>query len=158
MSPSHIHFHYVTGMICLAVGLAVQSGCQNQTNRPELVTGENATSETPVEVQPLELPTKPHTRTEVASSARPEFVNATFEAPLRLMVGNLPLNSGAKQMYPSPSLFDVDSDGQSELIVGDIFGSLSVYENQNDGSGDPVWSSHTALASAGGEAIKVSNW
>ena len=75
------------------------------------------------------------------------------------MVGDTPLNVAAKQMYPSPAFYDVDNDGQTELVVGDIFGSLNVYENTNDsGKGDPVWSKHTSLETAEGEKIKVSNW
>lgn len=75
------------------------------------------------------------------------------------MVGDEPLNTTAKQMYPSPAIYDVDNDGKVELIVGDIFGSLNIYENENDtGKGDPVWSRHAPLKTAAGKAIKVSNW
>ena len=86
------------------------------------------------------------------------FTNKYFEAPVRLMVGDQPLNTRARQMYPSPAVYDVDSDGKVELVVGDIFGSLNVYENQNTGKGDPVWSKHTRLKTAKGKPIKVSNW
>ncbi len=82
-----------------------------------------------------------------------------FDVPVLVMVGDRPLNTSAGQMYPSPAVYDVDSDGQVELVVGDIFGSLNVYENQNDsGKGDPVWSQHVPLKSADGEPVKVSNW
>lgn len=83
---------------------------------------------------------------------------AEFEAPFRLMVGDQPLNTEAKKMYPSPAVFDVDGDGEDELVVGDIFGSLNVYENENDGEGDPVWSRFRPLESADGDPIKVPNW
>ncbi len=82
-----------------------------------------------------------------------------LEAPVRLMVGKEALNVAAKQMYPSPAFYDIDGDGQMELIVGDIFGTLNVYENKNNsGKGDPVWAKHKALRSVDGEKIKVSNW
>ena len=82
-----------------------------------------------------------------------------FETPVRLMSGDKPLNVAARQMYPSPAIYDVDGDGRTELIVGDIFGTLNVYENENTtGEGDPVWSKHTALKNADGKKIKVSNW
>jgi hypothetical protein len=56
-------------------------------------------------------------------------------------------------------MFDVDNDGEVELVVGDIFGSLNVYENENEtGAGDPVWAKHVALTNTEGKAIKVSNW
>lgn len=81
-----------------------------------------------------------------------------FEPPVRLMVGDHPLNAEARQMYPSPAMFDVDGDGAAELIVGDIFGSLNVYENRNTGPGDPLWSPPRALESADAKPISVSNW
>ena len=88
-----------------------------------------------------------------------EFNNKRFDAPEMIMVGQLPLNSKAKQMYPSPVMFDVDNDNRAELVVGDIFGSLNVYENQNESAtGDPVWSKHVPLESTDGQPIKVSNW
>ena len=159
MNHSHTRYRYLAGTICLAAVMAVQLGCGTKTNQPEIAKVEKkATPESPATKKAIEPPTDPIAKTETAAKAPPEFVNATFEAPFRLMVGDSPVNTAAKQMYPSPAMFDVDNDGQSELIVGDIFGGLNVYENQNDGDGDPIWSSHTALTSTDGEAIKVSNW
>lgn len=87
------------------------------------------------------------------------FASKQFDAPEMIMVGQLPLNSKAKQMYPSPVMFDVDNDNRVELIVGDIFGSLNVYENQNESAtGNPVWADHVPLESTEGKPIKVSNW
>lgn len=89
----------------------------------------------------------------------PVFENKFFDAPVRLMVGAAPLNTTAKQMYPSPALFDVDSDGKNELVVGDIFGGLQIYENENEaGNGDPVWSEPTALMNVETRPIRVHNW
>ena len=82
-----------------------------------------------------------------------------FAAPIMLKVDDKPLNSAARQMYPSPAVFDIDNDGKDELVVGDIFGSLNVYENLNESKdGDPVWSKHETLKSADGKPIKVKNW
>ena len=89
----------------------------------------------------------------------PPFTNKHFEAPIRLTVGNEPLNKAAGQMYPSPAVYDVDNDGDVELVVGDISGRIYVYENKNKtGKGDPLWSSHAALKTAKGKQIRVSNW
>ncbi|MFT7539609.1 MAG: DsbC/DsbD-like thiol-disulfide interchange protein, partial [Gammaproteobacteria bacterium] len=60
----------------------------------------------------------------VADDATTE--SSLFEAPLMLFVDAAPLNSKAKQMYPSPGLFDIDNDGRDELIIGDIFGAMNV--------------------------------
>ena len=84
--------------------------------------------------------------------------SATFEDPVRLIVDREPLNAAAKQMYPSPAWYDVDNDGKVELVVGDISGSMNVYENTNDGEGDPVWAKHEPLKTANGQNIRVSNW
>ena len=82
---------------------------------------------------------------------------AQFDAPEMLYVGETPLNKDADQMYPSPAMFDIDNDGQLELVVGDIFGSLNVYENMAK-EGDPKWSEFKPLKTFDGEDIKVSNW
>lgn len=95
---------------------------------------------------------------QMAKPATFTFDNAHFDAPEMLMVGDDPLNKAARQMYPSPAMFDIDNDGQLELIVGDIFGSVNIYENQNDDHGDPVWQTHRSLKSVEGKKIKVSNW
>ncbi len=97
---------------------------------------------------------------EANANEPPAFTNKVFAAPIRLTVGNEPLNKAAGQMYPSPAMFDIDNDGDVELVVGDIFGSLNVYENKNDNGdkGDPVWSKHTSLTTAEGKKIKVPNW
>ena len=81
-----------------------------------------------------------------------------FEAPFRLKVGDQLLNNAARQMYPSPAMLDIDRDGQLELVVGVIFGSLNIYENLSDGKSDPVWSSHIPLKLSDGAKVKVSNW
>lgn len=94
-------------------------------------------------------------RTEAVLPRRPRSL---FAAPEMLFVNDAPLNTAARQMYPSPAMYDVDNDGQTELIVGDIFGRLNVYENTQQGKGDPVWAPHVPLASADGEPIRVSNW
>jgi hypothetical protein len=158
MNHANTRFRTVAGTICLAAVMAVQLGCESKTNEPANAKKERPVPPTPVANEAVEPPTDPTAKTETVAKAQPEFVNATFEAPFRLMVGNRPLNTAAKQMYPSPAMFDVDHDGKSELVIGDIFGSLNVYENQNDADGDPVWSSHHALTSTTGDAIKVSNW
>jgi len=84
-----------------------------------------------------------------------DFSSEHFDAPIRLMVKDTPLNEAASQMYPSPAMFDIDGDEKLELVVGDIFGSLNVYENTNEGDGDPVWATHKGLKSCKGDAIEV---
>ena len=82
-----------------------------------------------------------------------------FEAPVRITVDGKPLNTAAKKRFVSPGIFDVDGDGQIELVIGSLMGSVGVYENQNEsGTGDPVWSSRQALKDSDGQPIQTSNW
>jgi|GEM_PF-2377895 len=80
-----------------------------------------------------------------------------FAAPVRLLAGNKVLVSG--QSYPSPAVYDVDNDGQLELVIGTIAGSLTVHEQTGRGeNGDPIWARGTALKTAEGNPVRVSNW
>lgn len=118
----------------------------------------NKSNEVAPTTKPVESPPNSSDATNVVQPDSPEFANAYFEAPFRLMVNDDLLNTRAKKMYPSPGMYDVDNDGQQELVVGDIFGSMLVYENTNSGKGDPVWSDFYPLNAADGKPIKVSNW
>ncbi len=120
---------------------------------PIIVGQETKTSESNTAIK-----SKKKTETDGSAEEVKPFSNRHFSSVTQLMVGEKPLNTKARQMYPSPAMFDVDNDGQDELIVGDIFGSLNVYENENEGNGDPVWSEFTSLKSTDGDKIKVSNW
>lgn len=104
----------------------------------------------------------PATETEStdANPEPPKFENELFDAPIRLMVGNDPLNVAARQKFPSPAMYDVDHDGQLELVVGDISGHINFYENENenDSEAGPKWAAHEPLKSNDGEPIRVHNW
>lgn len=95
----------------------------------------------------------------VVSVDLPNAKSSPFAEPVRLLSGGKPLNAEARQMYPSPAWYDVDGDGVTELIVGDISGKLNVYENKNGtGKGDPIWGKPSALKNSEGTEIRVSNW
>ncbi len=83
-------------------------------------------------------------------------VDDVFEAPVRLAAGTELISAKEKLLYPSPVMMDVDGDRQLELVVGDLWGFIRVYENQST-SGDPVWVGPTKLQ-AEGEDLKVPNW
>lgn len=87
------------------------------------------------------------------------FSHEIFDAPVRISVGDKFLNAVARKRFPSPAIFDVDSDGRAELVVGSLMGSVGIYENLNtSGVGDPTWSPRKALIGATGEPIRTSNW
>lgn len=82
-----------------------------------------------------------------------------FEKPVRLMVKDYFLNAEANVRFPSPAILDIDEDGQKELVIGSLSGTLGIYENLNQsGSGDPVWDSRKLLIGASGKPIRTRNW
>jgi hypothetical protein len=85
-----------------------------------------------------------------------EFNNPTFEAPIMLMAGDEPMKAGYS--YPSPAVFDVDNDGDDEMVLGEIMGSVSYCENENKSGGDPVWSAVAPLLAADGKPLELNNW
>ena len=101
-------------------------------------------------------------KTETVSIALPGADAASgsvFDEPLRLMVDGAPLNAAAKERFPSPAIFDVDGDGQAELVIGGLMGSMGFYENLNaSGTGEPVWGKKQRLNGADGQPIRASNW
>ncbi|MHC4973074.1 MAG: hypothetical protein ACYTG3_12155 [Planctomycetota bacterium] len=47
-----------------------------------------------------------------------------FAAPVRIRAGDAFL--GEERLYPSPVLHDVDGDGLADIVVGDLFGRVTV--------------------------------
>ena len=79
----------------------------------------------------------------------------TFAAPVRLMAGDQHMGQG--RLYPSPTLFDLDGDGVSEMIVGDLFGNLTV-SKRIAGEDTLAWTAPEPLKGADGEPLEFSNW
>ena len=75
-----------------------------------------------------------------------------FAAPKRIMVGEKFL--GEKRYYPSPVLYDVDGDGVKEIVVGDLFGKVTV------ASGKPGLSLaiEKPMMDRDGKPLKFHNW
>ena len=85
--------------------------------------------------------------------------SSLFDSPVIVNVKDAPLNTVTKAQFLSPGMFDVDGDEQVELVVGDLFGNVGVYENLNtSGEGDPVWGPRESLKGIDGKAIQTSNW
>lgn len=80
----------------------------------------------------------------------------TFEAPVRLQSGETFLGAALNKrdrLYPSPALHDVDGDGKADLVIGDLFGNLTVAKRTKDG-----WAEETNLMGADGKPLKFNNW
>jgi hypothetical protein len=88
-----------------------------------------------------------------AAAAVPALDVAQFEAPVRLLADGRALNEIEQTLYPSPVLFDFDGDGARELVVGDLFGRIWIYESR----GDVAWSAPRNPQVAGAE-LRLPNW
>lgn len=78
-----------------------------------------------------------------------------FEAPVRLKSGEDFL--GSDRLYPSPVVQDLDKDGVPELVIGDLFGRVTVTKREKI-SGSAQWGKTTKLLGSDGKEIKFSNW
>ena len=82
----------------------------------------------------------------------PSGKRAAFEAPVQLMAGDRPMGSG--RLYPSPAMLDVDGDKRADLVIGDLFGKLTVSRR---GAGE-AWGESKPLKGADGKQLKFHNW
>ena len=94
------------------------------------------------------------TLTAMAAVAGMPGDNAEFEAPIEITAGG---TNFAGTLYPSPALFDINGDGEKELIIGDLIGYLQVASRE---SGDMAagWGKATQLKMADGKDLKFDNW
>ena len=90
-----------------------------------------------------------------ASAQKPESV---FDAPIIIQVEDRPLNIDGEIIFPSPSVFDVDSDGKDELVIGSLFGSVYACENRNNSKGDPEWSKPRPVNTRMQQPLELNNW
>jgi len=81
-----------------------------------------------------------------------------FKSPVRLTESSGKfINDNGKISYPTPVLMDIDNDGQPELVIGDLWGNLCIYEKLD--KGDPLsWSGPKKMTLDNGKELKVSNW
>lgn len=77
-----------------------------------------------------------------------------FEAPVQLTSDGEPL--GIKQLYPSPRLYDIDGDGQADMVIGDLFGKVNVAKKP-EGGGLAEWGALEPFLS-GERPLKFHNW
>lgn len=91
-------------------------------------------------------------------AAAPKAKGPAFAAPVMLMADGVAVNSEDEQPYPTPLLFDVDRDGATELVVGDLWGNLFRYERVVHEDGTPGWGERDAVRHHDGSAIELPNW
>jgi hypothetical protein len=74
-----------------------------------------------------------------------------FAAPKRIMAGDAV--AGAGRLYPSPVMHDMDGDGKLDLVVGDLFGNVTVARRSDDG-----FAKEEPLLDRDGKPLKFHNW
>src|SRR5690348_13099617 len=90
-------------------------------------------------------------------AADPAKVSPWHQAPLRIMVGQVPLDTiDLSGGHAAPTMVDLDADGKRDLVVGNITGYFFFYKNV--GTDDaPLFSAGQPLLD-GERKTKLVNW
>ena len=77
-----------------------------------------------------------------------------FDKPVEITAGG---KTFAQTLYPSPALYDLNGDGENELIIGDLRGFLQKASRE---SGDIAsgWGKVSNMKTADGKDLKFHNW
>ena len=78
-----------------------------------------------------------------------------FAAPVRIKAGEAFLGQG--RYYPSPVLHDIDGDKHLDIVIGDLFGRVTVARRVPAEDGLRV-KAETALKNRNGKPLKFHNW
>ncbi len=79
-----------------------------------------------------------------------------FAPPVRIKAGDAWL--GADRLYPSPVLHDIDGDGRRDVLVGDLFGRVTMALTVNTEDGGTKLAAETPLLDRRGEELIFHNW
>lgn len=90
----------------------------------------------------------------VAQDSRP-IGSTLFSAPKRILADQKPM--GQTRSYPSPVLEDMNGDGLSDIVIGDLPGYLTV-SLRLAGAGPPRFGPEKRLSGADGKDLKFNNW
>jgi hypothetical protein len=84
-----------------------------------------------------------------------ETGDVRFAAPERIRAGDAFLGTG--RLYPSPVLHDVDGDGRADIVVGCLFGKVTVAQRTSAKS--PVtFAAEKPLNKRDGKPLRFHNW
>jgi hypothetical protein len=78
-----------------------------------------------------------------------------FRNPVRIKAGEKFL--GAKRLYPSPVVHDVNSDGRPDVVVGDLWGKVTFAPRLSDKANGALGTEKKFLA-ADGKQLDFSSW
>jgi len=79
----------------------------------------------------------------------------TFAPPVRLACDGEFL--GATRLYPSPVIHDVNGDGLADLVLGDLWGSVTV-SLRRAGDATPSFGPEAPITASDGSELKFNNW
>ncbi len=78
-----------------------------------------------------------------------------FAPPKRIKAGDAWL--GAGRLYPSPVMHDMDGDGKRDVVIGDLFGAVTVAKSLEGDAGLPL-AAEAPVMNREGEKLKFHNW
>jgi hypothetical protein len=81
--------------------------------------------------------------------------DAKFAPPVRLMAGDKLL--GVHRLFPSPVFHDMNGDGLPDLVLGDLWGKLTV-ALRTPGADPRAFGAETELKAADGKPLDFHNW
>ncbi len=96
----------------------------------------------------------PATLAQSADSRSNGIERPEFAAPVRLQAGKEFLGQG--RLYPSPVYHDMNGDGRLDIVVGDLWGKLTVALREPGSS--PAIAGETKLNGTDGEVLDFANW
>ncbi len=76
----------------------------------------------------------------------------TFAAPVMLRAGDKVCGKG--RLYPSPASYDLVRDGRADVVVGDLWGHLTVAAQQPDGT----FAAEQKVKDVNGKILDFGNW
>jgi len=88
-------------------------------------------------------------------AAKPTQTAVKFAAPVRLKAGEVFM--GDARLYPSPVFHDVNGDKLPDVVIGDLWGKLSV-ALRVAGDGPPSYAAETFLMGPDGKDLDFANW
>ncbi len=97
----------------------------------------------------------PSSAPSAAAGQLPAASAPRFAAPTRVLAG--PRYAGLARRYPSPVLHDVNGDGLADLVLGDLYGSVTV-SLREAGEGPVRFGAEAPLRFSDGSELVFSNW
>ncbi|MFN0059661.1 MAG: hypothetical protein ACKVX7_14485 [Planctomycetota bacterium] len=80
-----------------------------------------------------------------------------FCASVAFAQGPAEKTAGHKRLYPSPVFHDMDGDKLADVVIGDLWGHITV-ALRVAGTATPTYAAETRIKSADGKDLDFANW